>query len=60
MGHYCKEHPRYEAKRKPGSICGRCWELYFLRNPEEKRVAIESYAELEKMREDFTGQDLPR
>lgn len=36
MSDWCKHHPKYEAKRKPGSVCGRCWELWFLRNPELK------------------------
>jgi hypothetical protein len=36
MSHYCETHPRYEAKREPNSICGNCWQLYFLRCPEIK------------------------
>lgn len=36
MSDYCKAHPRYSAKRPPNSLCGRCFELYFLRNPELK------------------------
>lgn len=53
MMHWCKEHPRYEAKRRPGSLCGKCWQLWFMRNPEQKVVAQESYVELSKMREDY-------
>ncbi len=33
---WCNQHPRYSAKRQPNSICGRCWSLWFLRNPEDK------------------------
>lgn len=36
MSDYCKEHPRYSAKREPNSICGTCWRLWGLRNPELK------------------------
>ncbi len=36
MSDWCKEHPRYSAKRMPNSICGECWKLYFIRNPEDK------------------------
>ncbi len=39
MRDWCKEHPKYEAKRKPGSTCGTCWHLYFLKNPEAKPSA---------------------
>lgn len=53
MMYWCKEHPRYSAKRKPGSLCGRCWALWFLRNPEERTIVQESYEDLSKMREDF-------
>lgn len=43
MSHYCQQHPRYEAKRKPGSVCGRCWQLYFFSHPEEKLPTTEYY-----------------
>lgn len=36
MSDWCASHPKYEAKRRPGSLCGRCWQLYFLGHPEEK------------------------
>lgn len=36
MSEWCASHPRYQAKREPGSICGRCWQLFFLRCPEIK------------------------
>lgn len=42
MSDWCRSHPRYEAKRKPLSLCGQCWKLYFLRNPEKKVVVQES------------------
>lgn len=38
---WCSEHPRYEAKRKPNSLCGRCWELYFIKNPEDRHPVEE-------------------
>lgn len=54
MSHWCKDHPRYEGQnRKPGSGCKRCWELYFLRNPEEKQEVMDTYEELAKMKEKF-------
>lgn len=34
MSHWCKRHPRYEAKRTPKAICGDCWALFLLKNPE--------------------------
>lgn len=51
---WCQQHPRYEAKRKPNSLCGRCWSLFFLKNPEEKEAVKDTYVELSKMKEDFT------
>lgn len=36
MSHWCTQHPKYEAKRQPNSLCGRCWQLYFFSHPEEK------------------------
>lgn len=36
MSHYCASHPRYEAKREPNSLCGRCWKLWHLRCPEQR------------------------
>lgn len=53
MSHWCATHPRYSAKRKPNSVCGECWKLYFLKNPEAKQIAHESYVELEKLQGDF-------
>jgi hypothetical protein len=37
MSHWCASHPRYEAKRPPGSLCGECWKLYLLRCPEHNQ-----------------------
>ena len=37
MADYCKAHPRYSAKRPPKSLCGKCFELWFLRNPEDPK-----------------------
>ena len=51
MSHYCKEHPRYEGKRTPGSICKLCWKLYFIRNPEDKPRLLDTYRDCEKLRE---------
>ena len=45
MSHYCKSHPRYEAKREPNSICGRSWELFSYKNPEAKDVRKRTYQE---------------
>ena len=50
MSNWCAVHPRYEAKRKPGSICGECWKLYFLKNPEEKPRYQETYQDSDKLR----------
>jgi hypothetical protein len=50
MSNWCAVHPRYEAKRKPGSICGECWRLYFLKNPEEKPRYQETYQDSDKLR----------
>lgn len=36
MSDYCPQHPRYSAKRAPNSLCGNCFRLWFLRNPELK------------------------
>jgi len=36
MSHFCKDHPRYEAKREPKALCGDCYRLWFLKNPELK------------------------
>lgn len=55
MSNWCQSHPRYEAKQKPGSTCGDCWKLYFLKNPEEKQEVIDTYEELSKIKEDFHG-----
>jgi hypothetical protein len=43
MSHFCTVHPRYEAKRAPNSICGKCWQLFFYKNPELKIGAIDTY-----------------
>lgn len=51
MSHWCKQHPRYAAKRTPGSVCGDCWALFFLKNPEEKDRLKETYQEAERLRE---------
>lgn len=42
MSNWCRSHPKYEAKRKPQSLCGQCWKLYFLCNPEKKVIVQES------------------
>lgn len=55
MSHWCKSHPRYEAKRKPRSTCEDCWKLYFLKNPDEKQEVLDTYEELAKMKGDFYG-----
>lgn len=55
MSHYCKSHPRYEAKRKSGSTCRACWKLYFLKNSEEKQEVLDTYEELAKMKGDYNA-----
>lgn len=49
MSHYCGEHPRYEAKREPSGLCGRCWQLWFYKNPEAKEVLQREYREAEDL-----------
>lgn len=36
MADWCPIHKTYSAKRAPGSTCGNCWALWFLRCPEER------------------------
>jgi len=50
MSDWCKSHPRYSAKKMPNSLCGKCFQLYFLKNPEVKPRLEETYADLEKVR----------
>ena len=40
MADWCKTHPTYSAKRPPKSLCGKCFELYFLKNPEDSRNTL--------------------
>lgn len=56
MSDWCVSHPKYSAKRKPNSLCGRCWALWFIRNPEEKIELHETYSELRQMAGEFTGE----
>ena len=56
MSHWCEQHPKYSAKRKPGSLCGKCWALFFLKNPEEKQEVLDTYEELATMKEDYHGR----
>jgi hypothetical protein len=37
---WCKTHPRYRAKSTPKGLCGACWKLYFLKNPENWRNSL--------------------
>lgn len=37
---YCKEHPDYEAKRRPRVECAPCWRLYL----EERGTTVEAFA----------------
>lgn len=53
MADWCGEHPRYSAKRKPNSLCGKCWALWFIRNPEFKVEMQETYGELSRLANDF-------
>lgn len=53
MSDWCPTHKNYSAKRKPGSTCGACWRLYFLKNPEERQEVIDTYEDLAKMKGDF-------
>ncbi len=34
MSEWCPTHPKYSAKRQPKSLCGHCWKLWLLKNPE--------------------------
>jgi len=43
MSHYCQDHPAYAAKREPSGLCGRCWQLYFYKNPEADPVLRRDY-----------------
>ena len=49
MSHYCKDHPKYEAKREPYGSCRLCWKLWFYRNPEAKEVLQREYREAEDL-----------
>lgn len=55
MSHFCKEHPRYEAKREPSGLCGACWRLYFYKNPEAKEGLMRVYREAEGLKGNLTG-----
>lgn len=47
---YCKEHPDYEAKRRPRVECTPCWRLYL----EERGTTVEAYASaIEKQDKDL-------
>lgn len=45
MGHWCAEHPRYEAKREPSGLCKMCWQLYKYAHPEAIEVLHRVYRE---------------
>jgi hypothetical protein len=51
MSHFCTVHPRYEAKREPNSLCGKCWLLFFYKNPEQKREFRDTYTKRSWKRE---------
>jgi hypothetical protein len=36
MSNWCQSHPTYSAKREPNSLCGKCWSLFNLKNPERR------------------------
>lgn len=59
MSHWCKQHPRYAAKRMPNSLCRKCFLLFFLKNPEDKDRLREQYVEAEKLREAYASRALP-
>ena len=42
---WCDQHPTYTAKREPAGLCGRCWQLWFYKNPEAKDVLQRTYQE---------------
>ena len=58
MSHWCGSHPRYEAKREPGSLCGHCWRLWFLKNPELKSDTVRVYEEGKTLETDFARLDV--
>lgn len=45
MSHFCRSHPRYQAKGEPTGTCQACWRLYFYRCPEAKEVLKRTYQE---------------
>ena len=54
MSHYCKDHPKYEAKREPSDeSCHRCWQLYNYAHPEAKEVLQREYREAEELKVDL-------
>ena len=55
VSHYCKEHPKYEAKREPSGLCGKCWALYFYKNPESKEGLMRVYREAKDLLTDAEG-----
>ena len=55
MSHFCKEHPKYEAKREPSGLCGKCWALYFYKNPESKEGLMRVYREAKDLLTDAEG-----
>lgn len=40
MSHWCPTHIQYEAQTSPETACPRCWELYYLKCPEDKGAAF--------------------
>lgn len=44
---WCPEHKTYSAKREPSGLCGRCWQLFFYKNPEHIEVLKRTYQEAE-------------
>lgn len=51
MSDWCPTHKTYSAKRPPKSLCGKCFELWFLRNPEDWRNSPHFKTELRIVRE---------
>lgn len=49
MSHYCREHPKYEAKREPSGLCKVCWRLYAYSHPEAMEVLKREYKEAEDL-----------
>lgn len=42
---WCEDHKNYRAQREPSGLCGKCWALYFYKNPESREGLMRVYRE---------------